>query len=293
MTRPTIFLSYADKDGDAAKMLHRLLAPDADVVRWSVGGPASGWTALETLTRRAEDADFAVFFLPSEDTLDAAARSNVLFELGFLAGRLGAQRVFLVHTGHRHLQLPSDLHGWRFLGPRVPEAAAAIRRDLELVGPRRDDALQFYSCFLSYAYEDKAFAQRIYDDLQEVGVRCWLDAHQIKAGDRIYDAIDRAIRVHDKLLLILSERSVRSEWVRKEMEIALGLEKAGSRTVLFPLRVDDAVFGEGPPSIKRLVGERHIADFTNWTDSGAYRASFSRLIRDLTIQASVESGETR
>ncbi len=40
-------------------------------------------------------------------------------------------------------------------------------------------AIEFYSCFISYSRDDKAFARRLHDTLQGRGIRCWLDEHQI------------------------------------------------------------------------------------------------------------------
>ena len=44
-----------------------------------------------------------------------------------------------------------------------------------------------------------------------------------------------------KLLLILSEHSVGSNWVEHEVETALAREQEQKRTMLFPIRLDDAV----------------------------------------------------
>jgi uncharacterized protein YjbI with pentapeptide repeats len=68
--------------------------------------------------------------------------------------------------------------------------------------------IDFYSCFISYSHDDKAFARRMYDALQGKGIRCWLDEHQMLPGDDIYEAVDRGIRVWDKVLLCCSEALV-------------------------------------------------------------------------------------
>jgi hypothetical protein len=65
-------------------------------------------------------------------------------------------------------------------------------------------ALEFYSCFISYASSDEAFAKSLYADLQAEGVRCWFAPHDMQSGKKVLEQIDEAIRVHDKLLLILS-----------------------------------------------------------------------------------------
>jgi|SRR5271157_1419840 len=71
--------------------------------------------------------------------------------------------------------------------------------------------IEFYSCFISYSTKDQEFAERLHADLQAKGVRCWFAPHDIKGGRKIHEQIDEAIRLHDKLLLILSEHSMSSE----------------------------------------------------------------------------------
>jgi hypothetical protein len=146
--------------------------------------------------------------------------------------------------------------------------------------------IQFYSCFISYSSNDSPFAERLYADLQSKGVRCWFAPHDLKIGDRFRDRIDESIRVHDKLLLVLSEGSVASQEVESEVEAAMDREKAQGGTVLFPIRLDDAVMrAPGWPALVRRT--RHIGDFTHWKDHDAYQAAFARLLKDLKAVESV------
>jgi TIR domain/Pentapeptide repeats (8 copies) len=71
--------------------------------------------------------------------------------------------------------------------------------------------IQFYSIFISYSAKDTPFAERLYADLQNKGVRCWYAPEDLKIGEKIRVGIDQSIRVHDKLLLILSKNSVESQ----------------------------------------------------------------------------------
>jgi hypothetical protein len=73
--------------------------------------------------------------------------------------------------------------------------------------------IQLYSCFISYSTKDDEFANRLHADLQNKGVRCWFAPEDMKIGDRIGDTIDTAIRLRNKLLLVLSETAVTSAWV--------------------------------------------------------------------------------
>ena len=97
--------------------------------------------------------------------------------------------------------------------------------------------IEFYSCFISYSTLDQEFAERLYNDLQGNGVRCWFAPHDIKGGRKIHEQIDEAIRLHDRLLLILSENNVNSEWVKTEIAKARKREVKEGRRVLFPVRL--------------------------------------------------------
>lgn len=83
--------------------------------------------------------------------------------------------------------------------------------------------------------------EEIIDDLQAKDVRRWFALEDMKIGDKIRPRLDEAIRIHDKLLLILSKYSINSTWVEKEVETALNKESKSNQTVLVPVRLDEAV----------------------------------------------------
>ncbi len=145
-------------------------------------------------------------------------------------------------------------------------------------------AIEFYSAFISYSSKDEELAKRLYADLQAKGVRCWFAPEDLKTGDKFRLEIDAAVRTYDKLLLLLSKRSIKSGWVEKEVETAFENERKQKRTVLFPVRLDGAVMkieSGWPADIRRT---RHIGDFTKWKDTDAYQNAFDRLLRDLKAE---------
>ena len=105
----------------------------------------------------------------------------------------------------------------------------------------------------------------------------------MKTGDRIRQRIDETIRVHDKLLLILSERSISSQWVGKEVETAFEKEGKTGETVLFPIRLDNTVMDTSEAWAADIRRTRHIGDFTDWKNHDAYQKAFERLLRDLKV----------
>jgi len=141
--------------------------------------------------------------------------------------------------------------------------------------------IQRYSCFISYSAKDDEFAKRLHADLQDNNVRCWFAPEDLKIGDKIRFGIDEAIRVHDKLLLILSENSIDSQWVEQEVETALEKERNEDRLILFPIRIDDSVFDTKAGWAPYVKNSRHIGDFSNWKDHDSYKESFERILRDL------------
>ncbi len=153
----------------------------------------------------------------------------------------------------------------------------------------QDQALDYYSCFISYSTQDQAFAERLYNDLQGAGIRCWFAPEDIQGGKKTYDQIDDAIRVHDKLVLILSQDSITSDWVEIELRRGLKAEKQLGRQKLFPLRVvpydtleDWTCFdADLKKDLAAEVREYFIPDFSNWQHHPSYQEAFTRLLADL------------
>jgi hypothetical protein len=144
-----------------------------------------------------------------------------------------------------------------------------------------DNPIDYYSCFISYSGIDQAFAEMLYADLQSKGVRCWFAPHDMRIGDEIRPRIDESIQIHDKLLLVLSESSLASNWVKKEVETAFEKETQQQKQVLFPIRLDNTVMltqEAWGADIRRM---RHIGDFQLWKDHDEYQKAFARLLRDL------------
>ena len=144
--------------------------------------------------------------------------------------------------------------------------------------------IDYYSCFISHSSKDEAFAKRLYADLQSNNVRCWFAPEDLKWGGKIRSGIDEAIRIHDKLLLILTKNSVASGWVEHEVKTALAKERKEKRTVLFPVRLDKAVLDSPMAWATTIRHERNIGDFTSWKTHDNYQRAFNRLLRDLKAE---------
>ena len=84
---------------------------------WTNGVFGPSGTAVESLYRLADSADFAAFLISPDDTIISrdrevpAPRDNVIFEIGLFMGRLESRRVFLITEHGDDVKIPSDLLG--------------------------------------------------------------------------------------------------------------------------------------------------------------------------------------
>jgi uncharacterized protein YjbI with pentapeptide repeats len=143
---------------------------------------------------------------------------------------------------------------------------------------------QFYSCFISYSAKDQEFAKGLWADLQNKRVRCWFAPHDLPIGAKIREGLDEAIRLREKVLLILSEHSIKSGWVEDEVTAAFEEEdKRGGQTVLFPISLDDTVMTTDKAWASKLRRQRNIGDFRHWKNHEKYKESLERVLRDLKV----------
>jgi len=141
--------------------------------------------------------------------------------------------------------------------------------------------IEFCSCFISYSTKDQEFTERLYADLQAKGVRCWCAREDLKIGDKFQERIEESIRWHDKLLLVLSENSILSPWVEREVQAAFEREDKSKKLVLFPIRLDETVMKTTKAWAADIRRTRHIGEFGQWREHGSYKKALERLLRDL------------
>jgi uncharacterized protein YjbI with pentapeptide repeats len=157
-------------------------------------------------------------------------------------------------------------------------------------------AIEFQSCFISYSHIDEEFTRQLYSALRDAHLRVWFAPEDIKGGQKLYEQIEHAIQLHDRLLLVLSEQSLKSEWVITEVRKARKTEVRESRRKLFPIRLVDwktiqeweCFDADTGKDLAAEVREYFIPDFSNWKDYDAFNVAFKRLLRDLRAEESNE-----
>jgi TIR domain len=118
--------------------------------------------------------------------------------------------------------------------------------------------------FLSYSRLDSSTVQALAAALEEKGVSVWIDRSGIEEGDAYDTQIEDAIAQTRVVIVVWSQHSVRSHWVRAEAAYALGKHK------LVTIAIDKSA----PP-----LQFHHIQtiDFDGWNGAG-HDEAFTRLL---------------
>jgi hypothetical protein len=117
--------------------------------------------------------------------------------------------------------------------------------------------------FLSYAREDRARVEQVYDSLQSEGFSPWMDARDIMAGQEWSSIIGQAIRSADFMLVFVSRNSVSKRgYVQREIRAALELlsELPEGATFLIPVRLDESE----PPEPLRTIQFVDLFESSGW-----------------------------
>lgn len=130
--------------------------------------------------------------------------------------------------------------------------------------------------FLSHNHQDKPFVRYLAVELRKKGVRVWLDEAEIKVGDSLIKKIQEGLDEMEYVGAVLSNHSVRSAWVEKELEIAMVQEMNGRHVKILPILINDCKL----PSF--LIGKAY-ADFRSPLN---YLRALEQLADSLGIQSS-------
>ena len=136
---------------------------------------------------------------------------------------------------------------------------------------------------------DESFANNLYNALTDAGIRVWYAKKDMRGGKKMIKQINDALNENDKLLLIISDNSLKSEWVKSEIRNTLKIEKKSGKRKLFPLRITDMEKIKKWSCFDHDIGkdlgvelrEYYIPDFTGWVDKETFNHEIEKLIKDL------------
>ena len=114
--------------------------------------------------------------------------------------------------------------------------------------------------FISYAREDRAFAERVANELGRLGLDCFWDS-EIPPGQTWADYIESKLSQSRAVIVLWSQHSTKSQWVREEAR--MGREKSN----LIPVLLDSsqAPFGFGEVQAANLSAWTGDPNHPDWT----------------------------
>jgi len=124
--------------------------------------------------------------------------------------------------------------------------------------------------FISYSRKDRRFVRRLTKDLERYGFAVWIDEKDIRVGSSIAESIRVGIERSDYFLVVISENSSDSPWVRRELDVALNAEMSGRIRSVLPLMV-------GTITVPSLLEGKLYADFRHGKYVGPLRSLLQAL----------------
>jgi hypothetical protein len=137
---------------------------------------------------------------------------------------------------------------WEILGPSLVSVAVALAIgsfSTEIVAKVRKLSGRG-RVFISYPHDVRELAMEISKQLEQKGVRVWLDVANIKPGDHIRESIERGITNSDVLIFVIP--SSLTEVSRHELDLALKKH----------LKVIPVVVANSSVMPKELAGISHV-----------------------------------
>jgi len=102
--------------------------------------------------------------------------------------------------------------------------------------------------FVSHSSADGGVVEELARALARNGVDPWYAGWEIGPGDSIVDKINEGLESCDAFVIVVSRNSVRSKWVREELNSAV-VERIEREAQIVPVRLDDSPV---PPIINHL-----------------------------------------
>jgi len=91
-----------------------------------------------------------------------------------------------------------------------------------------------YDIFLSHSEQDEDLIARIHNSLLKLGLEVYVEEYESTYGEDLVDCVCDAIEKSNYFLVVLTDKSIKSQWVNQEIGYAFALEKD-----IIPVRVGE------------------------------------------------------
>ena len=133
--------------------------------------------------------------------------------------------------------------------------------------------------FISYSSKDASIAYKLVEYVERQGYSCWIAPRNITPGKDYTDLLNDALKGCPALIFIASEKSLRSQWVKKELTTAVSYNKK-----IIPFKIQNVVLDGGMEFILNNV---------QWIDASSNTSShFPEIIEGLGFPPNSDSNDT-
>jgi len=115
-----------------------------------------------------------------------------------------------------------------------------VRWDIDYVGFQLAIRASKHRVFLCHSSQDKKLARLFADSLRNHGIGVWLDEAEMTGGESLLNKIAAAISSVRFVVALISQSSLASPWVQKELALAMHDEINGRRVKVLPIRLQSA-----------------------------------------------------
>lgn len=260
---------------------------DFEVFRSAINANASAFENRIFLICAPRKLDIDKELLPRDtlfiEQIDPSAQKTTVTELCF-GIRLSRLAKFRLNKGQYHLTYMREnsngrMQGFMHLDKRWYKGFRDIGEELDIFADlteQLDQVAKNRFVFISYSTADSVIAYQVRQVLEKNGIRCWMAPESIPAGGDYGQEIPQAIEGCSAFLLLLSEASQSSNWVPKELGLAIGKRKK-----VIPFQIDNAEITTAFNFY--LTNSQRISAYNRMTE--AYAELIRQLIKALTEES--------
>jgi len=142
------------------------------------------------------------------------------------------------------------------IGEKIFKISDVSDAEIQKIFDEIENIKQSPQAFIIYSHDEKELARKISHDLQEAGIKIWLDEQQLKIGDSLSEKIKSALNESQWIIFLPpKEQNYKDSWVSKEIRIAQDSEKWRGRHLIIPIKTDKGVMPD-------ILKDRVWVDFT-------------------------------
>lgn len=253
--QPTIFISYSQKNEAEKDVLltHLSVLQRTGLVDlWSDDRISPGAEGQQQINQALNRAGFVILLITSDFLASEFLWSREMEKLLVRREREGVIILPIIakacHWKNVDWLAPTNVRPkygrpvWSDAGSHVDEDLAAIADEISQLVTSSKAVTQAQSrrIFISYkrhAEPDESLVQQVYQAFIEAGHHVFLDQN-LKIGVEWIREIERQIESSDFMIVFLSQASIHSEMVAKEVEFAYQYNRRSGKAQLLPVRVN-------------------------------------------------------